>query len=551
MTENHSAPRRRSRRLEQAQYLDSASNSYSQPQEERADLYAPPASVRSRSARSRRMQQPEQPVQDWTDTPCRQQEIDYSAYYSREAAPQQDESVQPSFAPPPKLDYHGYASPFQPMEEPLQENIPSNVYRPRQATWADEARQNALAESEMGYQVKADKSPSKKRKKKKRHPIRNTLVTLLVLALIGGAAWYFHEPLLNWLKEEEILPAATEEPFVPVVTPEPIKAYDAAPAAIVAESAQSAIRQLSGTVQMDTYAATDKHVVMRHLRPNGKYDFYLFTAPEGRLLCYFEGLGPMDMIPQEGGSFYVNQSPYLVSASGSALIRTDSLAQSLGEELFLHPLSRGWAVVESREDGSANYINPNGQLLSTLWFSRTFPFTADYTAAYVDTGSTADPDQRYLLYVLGTDGTMSRWQAAGSMDGLVACAGGMAYMDNGDLYRLPDTSAPVLASPQIDAWLDCDAMVVQDAQSGKYGLFVHGEQHYDFAYDAIHPVDSDITWAERTLSGTGGSFTVHAVEGAAYPQPLSHSFVLEKNGQREYVALSTQSSYPIRLEGEF
>ena len=39
--------------------------------------------------------------------------------------------------------------------------------------------------------------------------------------------------------------------------------------------------------------------------------------------------------------------------------------------------------------------------------------------------------------------------------------------------------------------------------------------------------------------------------GATYPQPLSHSFVLERDGQSEYVALSTQSCYPIRLEGEF
>ena len=93
--------------------------------------------------------------------------------------------------------------------------------------------------------------------------------------------------------------------------------------------------------------------------------------------------------------------------------------------------------------------------------------------------------------------------------------------------------------------------MVRDAESGKYGLFVKGEQHYDFIYDSIRPVESDIQWAEKTISGQGGSFTVHAVTGAAYPQPLSHSFVLERDGQSEYVALSTQSCYPIRLEGEF
>ena len=93
--------------------------------------------------------------------------------------------------------------------------------------------------------------------------------------------------------------------------------------------------------------------------------------------------------------------------------------------------------------------------------------------------------------------------------------------------------------------------MVKDAQTGKYGLFVAGEQHYDFIYDSIRPVECDIEWAEKAISGPGGTFTVHAVTGAAYPQPLSHSFVLERDGQSEYVALSTQSCYPIRLEGEF
>ena len=146
---------------------------------------------------------------------------------------------------------------------------------------------------------------------------------------------------------------------------------------------------------------------------------------------------------------------------------------------------------------------------------------------------------------------MSRWLATPDMEDLVASACGMAYMNTGEMYRLPDTSAPLVTSPEVHAYLDCDAMVVRDPESGKYGLFVQGEQHYDFVYDSICPVASDITWAEKTLEGDGGTFTVHAVTGAAYPQPLSHSFVLEREGKSEYVALSTQSCYPIRLEGEF
>ena len=284
---------------------------------------------------------------------------------------------------------------------------------------------------------------------------------------------------------------------------------------------------------------------------DGTYDFYLFTASDGRLLCYFDGLSEQGMFPQAFGGFYVDQEPYLVAANGSALIRLEDLQATYGRELRLHPMYNGWSVIEGTEDGSANYISAAGQMLSTLWFSRAYPFTGQYTVAYVDTGSTADSEQRYLLYVLGQDGTMSRWLAKPGMDDLVASACGIAYMASGEIYLLPDTSAPLATSPQVDAYLDCDALVVRDAESGKYGLFVKGEQHYDFIYDSIRPVESDIQWAEKTISGQGGSFTVHAVTGAAYPQPLSHSFVLERDGQSEYVALSTQSCYPIRLEGEF
>jgi len=282
---------------------------------------------------------------------------------------------------------------------------------------------------------------------------------------------------------------------------------------------------------------------------DGSYDFYLFTA-EGRLLCYFEGLGPQDMIPQENNTFYVAQAPWLIAPGGSALIRTSDIEAALNESVFLHPMYRGWAVVESLEDGHANYVNASGQVLSSLWFSRTFPFTGEYTLAYVDTGSTADADDRYLLYVIGQDGNMSRWLATSHMEDAVAAVCGMAYMKDGSLYRLPDTSAPVLTSPEITAYLDCEAMVVRDAASGKYGLFVRGEQHYDFAYDAIHPLESDITWAEKTL-GSENVITIKAVSGASWPQPLSHSFVLEKDGVKEYVSLSTSTSYPIRLDGEF
>ena len=473
------------------------------------------------------------------------EEPDYAAYYSREGAAQESD-IEPAFAPPPSMQQYLFADQPAQEEEPADEYASAgNVYRPRQVTWAEDDREEAIAESELGYQVQDDHQP----RRKKRHTLRNLLIVLLILALLGGAAWLFREPLTEMLGITVFSNQPTETPAA-VATPEPIKAYDAAPAAAIADTARTNIARLSGTLQMDNYLVTDQHIVTRNQRSDGSYDFYLFTA-EGRLLCYFEGLSSLDMIPQEFGGFYVKQAPWLITPGGSALIRTADVEAAIGEKVFLHPMYRGWAVVESEADGQANYVNAEGKLMSSLWFSRTFPFTGAHTLAYVDTGSTADADDRYLLYVIGEDGGMTRWLSAGHMEDVVAAVGGMAYMSDGTLYRLPDTAAPVCQTPEITAYLNCDAMVVRDPASGKYGLFVQGEQHYDFVYDAIRPLKSDLVWAEKTMGSATALLKIKAVASVHYPQPLSYSFVLEKDGQSEYVALSTTSSYPIRLDGEF
>ncbi len=488
--------------------------------------------------------EPNEPVDEYAGyTP--NEEPDYAAYYSREGAEQESDS-EPAFAPPPSMQQYLFADqPVQEAEGEEEYAAAGNVYRPRQVTWAEDDREEAIAESELGYQVQEDLKPIRR---KKRHPLRGLLIVLLILALIGGAAWLFREPLTEMLGVAVFSTQPTETPAA-VVTPEPVKAYDAAPAAAMADTARMNIARLSGTLQMDNYLVTDQHVVTRNQRPDGSYDFYLFTA-EGRLLCYFEGLSALDMIPQELG-FYVKQAPWLLTASGSAMIRTADVEAAIGESVFLHPMYRGWAVVESETDGQANYVNQNGQLMSSLWFSRTFPFTGAYTLAYVDTGSTADANGRYLLYVIGEDGSMTRWLSASDMEDVVAAACGMAYMSDGTLYRLPDTASPVLRTSEITAYLNCDAMVIRDPATGKYGLFVQGEQHYDFVYDSIRPLKSDLVWAERSMGGANALLKLKAVTSVNFPQPLSYSFVLEKDGQSEYVALSTTSSYPIRLDGEF
>lgn len=460
---------------------------------------------------------------------------DLSAYYCR--TPKTEDSNGPAFAAPPKLDRLMPSVTEQ--ETPAWEQR-NNVYRPRAVTWENAEMDEELGGS--GYQVQDDQSAPER--KKRRHAGRTALMGIAAACLIAVGIWIVREPLGEWFGVK-IQP--TELPVAAVATPEPVKAYDEAPAVEISSSTRNAISELSGTVEMETYLVTDSHVATRNRRKDGSYDFYLFSAMEGRLLCYFEGLNALDMIPLRNGGFYVKQSPWLVASNGSAMIRTSDVEAQTGEKIILHPLYRKWALMEAGSE--RNYMNSEGQLISTLWFSKAFPFLSGYTLAYVDTGSTAD--QRYLLYVLGEDGAMTRWLAADDMTDAVVSAGGMAYMKNGDLYKLPDTATPLLNTQQLDLYLDCDAMVVKDAATGKYGLFVHGDQHYGYVYDSIYPVKSDIPWRKVELTGENAHCTLHAVETDAYPLPLSHSFVLERDGQYEYVALSTESTYPILLDGEF
>ena len=82
-------------------------------------------------------------------------------------------------------------------------------------------------------------------------------------------------------------------------------------------------------------------------------------------------------------------------------------------------------------------------------------------------------------------------------------------------------------------------------------LFVNGEQLYDFAYDSIKPLKSDLVWAECNTGSASARLAIKAVSGASEAHPLSCSFELEKNGKSEYVALSVTTSCPIRVDGDF
>lgn len=463
-----------------------------------------------------------------------------SAYYRRAA----NVSAQEDMDPFTHLDWS------LPEEEPqpeAEEDPTANVklYRMQEASWAQEERQTMLSgEDADGYQIKTEEQRQPAKRRRKKRLIRRTLIGLVAAAaaLVGAVI------LLGDQQPQSI---QEQGGFTPVVTttPQPIRGYDAAPAMAVSGKADEAIDQISGPVEMTTCAVTEGNVLTRSLRADGLYDYYLF-ASDGRLLAYFDKLPEGSMFPMKDGGFYVNMHPYLISGEGTALIPLEDLEQTTGSAVTLRPLMNGWGRILTG-DGKSNLINREGQLLSRLWFSRSFPMTGTESVAYVDTGVEGSAT-RYTLYVLDSKGNTVKWQDAADDRGVVASALGMAYMQSGELYQLSrllkDPAAePLCLTSNVRFYTDCAAMVVQDAVSGKYALYVNGEQHYDFVYDSILPVESDVRWQADILTGTTGQAMVLAVDGGSYPQPLSHYFVLTRDGAQEYVALSAVTNCPILL----
>lgn len=484
---------------------------------------------------------------DMAEPPAR----DYSAY-SKGGLTIGATTAQPSYAPPQRLDLRGtiYLSmngeQSAPQEEPPQAQV--NVYRPREATWAETARRSAVAEAQTGYQVRDEEpAPAPARTRKKRHGARNAIIILSALVVLGGAGYLLRdniEGLIKRLTGSESTPVPI---YNPVTTPAPVKGYDAAPKAEVSELTRREIDEISGAVSMEAAAVTPDNVLTRSAREDGLYDFYLFSASDGRLLCYFEGLEKNGMVPVDGGRFYVKQAPYLISSDGSALLRVDSLEASLGKRLIPREMLGGWSVLADEQGKSFNYMSAEGSLMSTLWFSRAYPFTGALTAAYVDTGLEGS-DERYMLYILSSDGVMEKWLEAPDMSDVVLSACAAAYLDSGELFALSDTDEPLTVTDEAVFYPDCDAIVARDKETGKYGLYVNGSKHYDFEYDSIKPVECDIVWAGRSYESGAGKAEIRVVADADYPQPLSHYFELQKDGGKEYVALSSVGVTPILLD---
>ncbi len=457
-----------------------------------------------------------------------------SAYYRRAAntAPQ---SEAPAAEP--------QAQPIPQQVSPDDPSAGMNVYRPREASWAQAERQTMLTDADAdGYQVRTEENRKLSRRKKKRL-MRNIILIAVIAALVGGAVLLFlsHMP--------KNTPDTADQPPVATATPQPIRGYDAATAMDVSAEADEAIDQISANVQMLPTAVTAENVLNRSQRSDGLYDFYLFTN-DGSLLGYFDGLKADGMFPMQSGGFFVNMPPYLVGADGKAMVSVEGLESTFGQTFALRPMMNGWSRIVA-DDGESNFIDREGRLLSRLWFCRSFSMTGTESVAFVDTGVLQSPT-RYTLYLVSAEaeGSTLKWRDAADTEQVVTAQLGAVYLQNGELYRLSDlmkdtNALPLCIANQVRFYLDCNAMVVEDASTGKFALYVNGRKIYDAVYDSILPVESDVRWKGDILASQNGQAMVLSISGASYPQPLSYYFVLSKDGVEEHVALSAVSNCPI------
>ena len=179
MTDPHSRRRSRMNRTERAEHLYRArAHEYQFEQNETA--YQPNEEI---SGAAYAPNEPERDAQYLPNDPQDEysgympnEEPDYAAYYSREGAEQESEA-EPAFAPPPSMQQYAFEPQEWDQQYPEENYEVSNVYHPRQVTWAEDEREEALAGSELGYQVQEDVKHVRRRKK---HTLRNLLLVLLV-----------------------------------------------------------------------------------------------------------------------------------------------------------------------------------------------------------------------------------------------------------------------------------------------------------------------------------------------------------------------------------
>lgn len=449
------------------------------------------------------------------------------------------------YAPPLKFELPRatYSDP-----QPLPVSNDPNVYRTRNTTRPAEPGAYDPTARTGAYRVEAERVPQRRRKK---HRLLRFFLTLLILGGLAAGVYYGRDWIMAQITQLFGEQAAqtinsTVNQAVGVQEAQPVKGYDAAPTLQASSRAQDGMEAVAGGLTLTTCAVTATNIIQRELRDDGAYDYYLFSAADGQLLGYYEALPDQGMTVCADGVIYVAMSPYLLNTQGEALVNSSAYRQSIGADAVLGPMINGWSIISDAQGSVFNYINAQGELLSKLWFAKAYPFTGKNTVAYVDTGNVTDKEERYTLYELARDGTMTLWRHTADMSDVLGCASGVAYLASGELILLDSRQTVLCTSDDVLNYVDCAAVVARDSVTGLYGLFVNGEQQYDFAYDSIAPVVSDIQWAQ---TGTQ-PYRQFTVTGRTYPLPLSHYFALRRDTSEEMVALSTGSVYPLQLDME-
>ena len=391
-----------------------------------------------------------------------------------------------------------------------------------------------------GYQVRSERAPAAHGGGRKRGWL-TALIVVLVLLLIGCGAYIFRYQILDLVGQvfgEEVVWKIQPTP-APTQTAANVPSYVKSSMPEVKTRASQEIDAVSDGVDMETYTVTDRNVITRTENADGTFDYYLFAYDNGRLLGYYEGLE--EFIPCGNDIFYIAEDPYLITSRGFSLIDLDAFARSAGDAIILRPMINGWAMVSDAQETLFNYVGENGDLISDLWFAKAFPFTADTTLAYVDTGNVTDAGARYALYLLTQDGETKRLDYTASMDGVLESVCGMAFMENGDMCEQGEALTLVTQTDDVAAYVNCGALVVRDPDTQLYGLFADGVQQYPFAFDSIQPMASDLVWVEYT----NGYVSRYAVDGQTYPLPSSYSFVLKSGDTQQIVSIAAVSEYPM------
>ncbi|MBE0600997.1 MAG: hypothetical protein IH607_04360, partial [Firmicutes bacterium] len=282
-------------------------------------------------------------------------------------------------------------------------------------------------------------------------------------------------------------------------------------------------------------------IVMSNENQDGSYDYYLFDYDTGRLLGYYDGV--TELIPCGKNVFHIDAAPYLITSRGFPLADMEALARSAGGDVTISPMVNGWAMVRSADETKLNYIGEDGKLISSLWYAKAFPFTADTTLAYVDTGNITGTDNRYALYMLYRDGTTKRLHYVPDTDGFIQSVCGLAFTPDGEMHTQDEALSFVMTTDQATAYVNCGALVARDPETGLYGLYVDGVLKYPFEFDSIAPMASVLQWEDTQV----GYVTLRTVAGISYPLPRSYNFILRKGDSEQIETIAAVNVYPVIL----